>query len=234
MAFQPIFGHLFSDISVRAMALVAMIIFEVGSVVCATAKSSAALIVGRLIAGAGGAGLYVGTLTMITYIVPISKRPLYLSLITSMFGVASVAGPLLGGVFTDSTALTWRFCFWINLRKDNIRERGSWADVTAAIGFVAFVLIGLNFKDQQKLADGSRVSFGEEFKKLDLGGVALLMSAFVCFILALQWGGVKYPWSNSRVWGCIVGFGLLSMTFLVLQVFLGSKWVSSLYPLGRN
>ena len=116
MAFQPAFGHLFDDYSVKVVYLIAMIIFEVGSVVCASAKSSANLIIGRLIAGAGGGGLYVGTLTLMSYAVPIRKRPLYLSIVTSMFGVASVAGPLLGGLFTDSKRLTWRFCFWVNLR----------------------------------------------------------------------------------------------------------------------
>ena len=78
------------------------------------------LIVGRLIAGAGAAGLYVGTLTVVGHAVPIRRRPAYLSLVTSMFGVASVLGPILGGVFTDSRGLTWRFCFWINLREQRL------------------------------------------------------------------------------------------------------------------
>jgi MFS family permease len=117
MAFQPAFGHLFDNFSPKWMFVLTLGIFEIGSIVCAVAPSSPSLIVGRLIAGAGGAGLYVGTLTLISHAVPIRKRPLYLSIVTSMFGVASVAGPLLGGVFADSERLTWRFCFWINLRK---------------------------------------------------------------------------------------------------------------------
>ena len=92
MAFQPAFGHLFEEFSPRAMFLVAIGIFELGSIVCAAAPTSPALIVGRLITGAGGAGLYVGTLVAISHAVPIRKRPMYLSIVTSMFRVASITG----------------------------------------------------------------------------------------------------------------------------------------------
>ena len=111
MALQPAFGHLYTDYSVKMVYIIAIVIFEIGSMICATAKSSTTLIVGRLIAGGGGGGLYVGTLTLLGYTVPIRKRPVYISIVTSMFGVASVAGPLLGGLFTDTPELTWRFCF---------------------------------------------------------------------------------------------------------------------------
>lgn len=117
MAFQPAFGRLYTNFRIRSVYIAAIVLFELGSIVCATAKSSIALIVGRLVAGVGGGGLYVGTLRYMGLAVPIRGRPLYISLVTSMFGVASVAGPLLGGVFTDSKLLKWRFCFWINLRE---------------------------------------------------------------------------------------------------------------------
>ena len=116
MAFQPVFGQLFDVCSPRLAFLGAIAIFEVGSIICATAPGSIALIVGRLIAGAGGAGLYVGVLVFIGHAIHVKHRPALLSVITSVFGIASVTGPLLGGAFTDSTRLTWRFCFWINLR----------------------------------------------------------------------------------------------------------------------
>lgn len=117
MAIQPAFGRLFDDFSPKWALILAMGVFEVGSILCAVAPSSSVLIGGRLVAGAGGAGLYVGTLILVSHAVPIRKRPFDLSIVTSMFGVASFAGPLLGGVFTDSKRLTRRFCFRINLRK---------------------------------------------------------------------------------------------------------------------
>ena len=74
-------------------------------------------IIGRAISGTGSAGIYSGSLTISANLVPLEKKPLYISIVTSMYGFAAIAGPLLGGVFTDSAKLTWRFCFWVNLRK---------------------------------------------------------------------------------------------------------------------
>jgi MFS family permease len=91
-------------------------LFELGSIVIATAQNSPAFIVGRALAGSGAAGIFSGSLIIIGLTVPLRRRPTFIAFVSSMYGVASVAGPLLGGVFTESHALTWRFCFWINLR----------------------------------------------------------------------------------------------------------------------
>ncbi|KAI8950516.1 major facilitator superfamily domain-containing protein [Xylaria longipes] len=93
------------------------------SIICALVPSSIILIIGRLIIGVGGGGLYIGSVVLIGYAVPCESRPMYISMVTSLDGVASFAGPLLGGISTDSR-LTRRFCFWINL----------------PIAFIAFVI----------------------------------------------------------------------------------------------
>ena len=221
MAIQPAFGHLFTDLPVKTVYLAAMVIFEIGSVVCATAPSSIALIVGRLVAGAGGAGLYVGTLTVVGSAVPIKQRPVYLSVVTSMFGVASVAGPLLGGGFTDSMRLTWRFCFWINLRRYYRRgcQRAFFANKHLAIGIVAALLMMLSFKESEVARSRLKPSLAQTIAEMDILGVSFLIAAFVCLILALQWAGVDYKWGNPRVWGCLLGFGLLITAFLLVQVY---------------
>lgn len=68
------------------------------------------LIVGRAIAGVGGAGMYAGGMTILAYSIPISKRAFYLAAFASMYGISSIVGPILGGAFTDR--LSWRWCFW--------------------------------------------------------------------------------------------------------------------------
>ena len=85
--------------------------FEIGSLVCGAAPNSKALIVGRAVAGLGAAGLFSGAMIIISYAVRLEKRPLYFGVFGGVFAIASVIGPLLGGVFTDKA--TWRWCFYI-------------------------------------------------------------------------------------------------------------------------
>jgi MFS family permease len=116
MSLQPTFGKIYSYYRVKPVFLGAMFTFELGSIICATAQASYSFIVGRVIAGIGAAAIYAGGMVIITSAVPLSRLPIYLSTLSSMYALASLTGPPLGGVFTDSAKLTWRFCFWINLR----------------------------------------------------------------------------------------------------------------------
>jgi hypothetical protein len=107
---QPSFGKIYTYFNVKWTYISALAIFELGSILCAAATSSTMLIVGRAVAGAGAAALFSGGMTIVAYSVPLRKRPVYIGFLSSMFGISSVIGPILGGVFTDR--LTWRWCFW--------------------------------------------------------------------------------------------------------------------------
>ncbi|KAI4616461.1 uncharacterized protein J4E87_008727 [Alternaria ethzedia] len=98
---QPSFGKVYTYFDVKYTYLSALILFEVGSVICAAATSSAMFIVGRAVAGAGAAALYSGGMTIIGFSVPLRKRAIYIAALSSMFGIASVVGPILGGALTD-------------------------------------------------------------------------------------------------------------------------------------
>ncbi|KAM7203150.1 MFS general substrate transporter [Naviculisporaceae sp. PSN 640] len=206
-ALQPSFGKIFTYFNPKKTYLSALIIFEVGSIICAAAPNSTVFIVGRAIAGVGGAALFSGGMNILALVTPIHKRAMYNSLLTSMFGIASVVGPLLGGAFTDSR-LTWRWCFWINLP-------------FGAVAFGAVAVILKVPKGVQKNHEG--MSLKERIWKLDLLGASVFIPGIVCLLLALQWGGVEYAWSDSKVWGCLLGFVLIMVCFVGTQVWRGDE-----------
>lgn len=116
MALQPTFGRLYAAFPLKVVFCAAIGLFGAGSAVCAAAPTSAVLVAGRAVQGAGVAGTMAGGLTLCTYVVSRRRLPLFVAAIGSVYALASVLGPVLGGAFAESH-LTWRFCFWINLRE---------------------------------------------------------------------------------------------------------------------
>jgi MFS family permease len=195
---QPSFGKVYTYFDVKYTYLCALVIFEVGSIICAAATSSPMFIVGRAVAGAGAAALYSGGMTIIGFSVPLRKRAIYIAALSSMFGIASVVGPILGGALTDRAS--WRWCFWINL---------PFGAVSLGVVFFFFT----NPKRQY-----SHLPVKERLKNIDITGAVFLICAIVCLLLCLQWGGFSYAWSNSKVWGTLLGFGLLISVFIGIQL----------------
>ena len=106
-SFQLSFGKLYTYYSPKWVLIWAIVIFEIGSAVCGAAPNSIVFIVGRAIAGMGSAGIYAGAVIIIVYMVPLRQRPVYTGALGAVFGVASVAGPLLGGAFTNDVSWRW-------------------------------------------------------------------------------------------------------------------------------
>jgi MFS family permease len=106
-ALVPFFGKLYAICPTKRTFLVALFIFEVGSLISAVAPTSAAFIVGRALSGAGSAGIFNGALVTLTMITPLEKRPAYQSFIGITYAFATTTAPLIGGVFTDSVSWRW-------------------------------------------------------------------------------------------------------------------------------
>ena len=199
-AFQLFYGKLYTFFSVKWIYLIAILIFEIGSAVCGAAPNSTALIIGRAVAGLGSAGIFTGAILIVANTVPLRKRPTYTGLIGGMYGIASVAGPLMGGAFTDK--VTWRWCFYINLPIGAI-----------TMAFIVF------FYHPTKAARASTLDVGWKAKlqQFDIFGTLVFLPMIVCLLLALQWGGSQYPWSDGRIIALLVVFGVLTCIFIGIQ-----------------
>jgi MFS family permease len=117
MALLPTCGRLYTFYNIKWVYCTSLAVFEIGSIIAAVAPNSAALIIGRAVSGLGAAGLVSGTTTILSYCVPLKKQAMLSPIVLGMFNVGSAVGPLVGGSITDNKKLTWRFIFWINLRK---------------------------------------------------------------------------------------------------------------------
>ncbi|KAI1499406.1 DNA repair protein RAD50 [Biscogniauxia marginata] len=178
-SFQSTWGKAYKYFPLKATFLLSIFIFELGSLVCALAPTSTALIIGRAIAGLGAAGVSSGVFIIIAFSAPPHHVPAYMGIAGATYAIAALVGPLLGGAFTSNA--TWRWCFWINL----------------PIGAVTAIIIVFVYK-APKAATPQSATWRETILQMDLNGTALIMAAVVCFILAFQWGGwIRRVWANS-------------------------------------
>ncbi|KFY26430.1 hypothetical protein V493_04093 [Pseudogymnoascus sp. VKM F-4281 (FW-2241)] len=192
-----VWGKVYGQMEAKITYLIALLIFEVGSAACGAAPTMNALIIGRVIAGVGGSGMYIGVMTLLSVTTSIQERPMYVGLTGLVWGIGTVLGPIVGGAFTDSSA-GWRWAFYINL-------------VIGAI-FTPVYLFMLPRSDPRK-----GVPVLRRFKELDWVGTVMLVGAFVSFIMAVSFGGILYAWNSGQIIACfVVAFSLFGL-FAVQQ-----------------
>ncbi|KAE8450293.1 hypothetical protein EG329_006721 [Mollisiaceae sp. DMI_Dod_QoI] len=198
-AMQPLQGKIYTYYTSKKIFLTVLFIFEVGSLICALAKSSTMLIIGRAVSGIGGSGLLIGCLTILAAAAPQDRRPLYLGFMMGMASLGLVLGPVLGGVFTQH--VSWRWCFWLNLPIGGI---------TGSI--LSFIRI-----PDAKMAVTKKATLKEQVKRLDFPGFALFTPTCIMLLLALEWGGVTYAWNSATIIGLFCGAGGCLIVFLLWE-----------------
>jgi MFS family permease len=182
----PLYGKL-SDIHGRRIVLmVGIYIFMAGSLACALAPNLPFLILGRAFQGIGGGGLISLVQTITADIVAPRERGRYMGYFVSVSAASSIGGPLLGGLLTQY--LHWSLIFWINL----------------PLGLIALLSTAGALK---RLPDHSRKH------SLDILGAGLMMVASLALMLALTWGGIRYPWFSLPIASLVVGSAVLWVLF---------------------
>ncbi|KAJ5713617.1 uncharacterized protein N7483_010798 [Penicillium malachiteum] len=204
-AVQPVTGKLYSNFPMKQMFLGCLAIFELGSLICALAVNSPMLIIGRAIAGVGAAGTCTGGFCIVAVALPLEKRPFCISILQSTFGIATIIGPLLGGAFTDHA--TWRWCFWINL----------------PLGAITIVSIIFFFKPPARDPTEQVPTFLRRIADLDLPGAFMFAPTVIMILLALEWGGSKYPWKSATIIGLFIGGAGLGIVFAFWQIRRGDN-----------
>lgn len=192
-AVTPLFGKLADIKGRRPVFFLCIAIFLAGSVICASAPTLAALIGGRAIQGIGDGGLIAVVQTIMADVAPPKERARYFAYTTALWGVASVAGPIIGGVLAQ--LVHWSMIFWINL----------------PIGLACYVVSSralTNFPDIRRN------------HQLDVLGALMVVIATVLLLLALTLGGVAYPWDSLAICGPICASLLLFGLFAWYQRYL--------------
>ncbi|RLP74574.1 DHA2 family efflux MFS transporter permease subunit [Mycetocola tolaasinivorans] len=186
----PVYGKLGDLIGRKGLFIGAIALFIAGSIVGGLAPDMTWLITGRAIQGLGGGGLMILSQAIIADVVPARERGRYMGIMGGVFALSSVAGPLLGGWFTES--IGWRWAFWMNIP----------LGILAIASAVVFLRLPKH--------TGAR-------PQLDVAGMLFIALASTCLVLVTTWGGTTYDWDSPIIISLIIGAIVTAVAFVMVE-----------------
>jgi EmrB/QacA subfamily drug resistance transporter len=188
-ASTPLYGKISDLVGRRPVFLFSIGAFLVGSLLAGLSGTMTWLIVTRGIQGLGAGGLMTLAFTIISDVVSPRERGRYQGLFGAVFGIASVAGPLVGGYFAEHN---WRWIFYINL----------------PLGILAIVVCYHVMR---------LIPFHRREHRIDWPGATLMVAGVSCLLLALSWGGNQYPWRSGQIIALFAAGAVLSALFVLVE-----------------
>lgn len=185
----PIYGQLGDLRGRRGLFLSALVLFLVGSVLCGFAQDMAQLTLARVVQGFGGAGVGLLSQTIVADVTAPRDRAKYQGMLGSVFGIAVLAGPLAGGLLTDTVG--WRWIFWINV----------------PLGLLALALALRTVPHSSGIAG-----------RFDVPGAALLAIGSTGLVLLATWGGTVYPWTSPLILAIVAVTLVATAAFFIVEL----------------
>ncbi|KAI0046869.1 iron permease [Auriscalpium vulgare] len=172
----PLVGGLVSVVGRKPVLLTFIFIFASGSAVAGAAQSMSMLIAGRALQGVGGGGCLAVTEIVYADMIPLPERGKFQGITASVWALACAVGPPVGGAFANSGA--WRWLFFLNLPICAI-----------AAGLVSIFL----------RVNAPKTTWREKFSRMDWIGNALIIGSTISLMIALIWGGIRFPWVSAHI-----------------------------------
>src|SRR5215210_1326609 len=207
----PVIGKLSDIYGRRGFYIAGIVVFMLGSVLAGAAQGFWWLVAARAVQGFGIGTIMPLSQTIIGDIISARERGKYMGYIGAVFGVASIAGPLVGGWITDN--FSWRWLFYVNL--------------PFGVAALAFILVYLHIPHVPRR------------HKLDYVGFIALPIALVAVLLATTWGGTTYPWDSWRIVSLYAVGGLVLIGFLINEYYVKEPvlplrlWKNSVFTLSN-
>jgi EmrB/QacA subfamily drug resistance transporter len=189
-AVTPLWGKISDLYGRRLIFQAAIAIFVAGSALSGMAQSMTELIAARAFQGIGGGGLFAIALAIIGDVIPPRRRGRYQGYFAAVFGVSSIAGPLLGGWFTDGPG--WRWIFFVNV----------------PVGIAALLITSAALKLPVRRREHS----------IDYAGAATIVASVTCLLLYLNWRGKDYGWAEAGALALLIGAVALGIAFVLIEL----------------